>query len=85
MKTALRSQTVTLRLPTELYRQTSELARQRNQSVNALLQESIQRMLKENSNKVLSDAFDLLAAHHDECDVEYALPAQSEVVLRDEP
>lgn len=85
MKTVLHSQTVTLRLPHNLYRQTSELARQRKQSINALLQESIQRMLKENEEQTLSDAFDLLAAHPDECNVDYALPAQAEVVLRDEP
>jgi hypothetical protein len=41
--------------------------------------------LKENEEKILSDAFDLLAAHPDECNVDYALPAQAEVVLRDEP
>ena len=34
--------------------------------------------------KELSEGFDLLAQHPDECDVEYAFAAQAEVVLNSE-
>jgi len=84
LKKAALFQTVTLRLPADLCHQATELARQRNQSISALLNEDIQRLLKENSDRALSDAFDLLSEFSDECNVDYAFSVQAEAVLRDE-
>ena len=76
--------TVSLRLSSDMYRRTTELARRRNKSVNALLQEGVCRLLQDEEDRTLSDAFDLLARHPADTDVEYAIHAQSEVILGDE-
>jgi hypothetical protein len=78
------TRTVTLRLPYDLYTKTMKLALRKNQSLNALLQEGAQRLLKEEEERQLSAGFDLLSEHPDECDVEFAIYAQAEVILRDE-
>lgn len=84
MTSVASTRTITVRLPRELYQQTTELAHRRNQSVNAVVQEGVQKLLREEEIRAVSDGFDLLAQHPDECDVEFALAAQAEVVLRDE-
>lgn len=84
MSTIANTRTVTLRLPKDLYDKTAQLALQQNKSLNALLQEGVQRLLKEHAERELSAGFDLLAEHPDECNVEYAMYAQAEVMLHDE-
>jgi hypothetical protein len=84
MSTSTSTRTVTLRLPQDLYEKTAELALRKNKSLNAVLQEGARRLLKEEEEKELSAGFDLLAQHPDECDVEYAIYAQAEVILGDE-
>ena len=79
------SQTVTLRVPIDLYEKTVRLANERNQSLNAIFQEGAQKLLQDEDTRALSDGFDLLASFPEECDVEYAIFAQSEVALRNEP
>ena len=83
MSTTANTRTVTLRLPNDLYEKATRLARQNNKSLNALLQEGTQRLLKEEEERELSAGFDLLAEHPDECDVDYAIYAQAEVMLND--
>jgi predicted DNA-binding protein len=78
------SQTVTLRLPRELYDRTTELAKKRKKSLNALLQDGVRKLIEEDENRALSDGFDLLAQHPEECDVDYAIHAQSEIALQNE-
>ncbi len=81
MLSTAKSHTLTLRLPQELYERASNLARQRQQSVNALLQEGVQRLLQEEEKRALSDGVDLLACYPVECNVDDALSPQAEVVL----
>jgi hypothetical protein len=84
MPTNSSTRTVTLRLPNDLYDKTAQLALQKHMSLNALLQEGAQRLLQQEEERELSAGFDLLAEHPDECDVEYAIYAQAEVMLHDE-
>lgn len=72
--------TLTIRLAPPLYRTVRDLARRRRKSVNGLVEEALLREIKTEAERRLYDAFGLLGEDADS-DVEYALPAQREVVL----
>jgi len=72
---------LTVRLDPNLYEAATRLSKKRRLSLNALLQESLQRLLKEAEDRELYEAAELLGQSPDECDVEYAFAAQSEVAL----
>ncbi len=76
--------TFTVRLPENLYRSAKVLAGRRRQSMNHFIRESLERALREEQERGLEQAFALLARSPDECDVEFAFEAQSEVVRRDD-
>ena len=84
MASVMKTRTVTLRLPQDLYQRTADMAQRRKKSLNALLQEGVHQLLKEEERRALSEGFDLLSQYPEECDVEYAIPAQAEVTLHDE-
>ncbi len=75
---------VSLRLPATLHGAARSLARSRGVSVNALITESLEKVLREEEEKAFFDSYTLLGQDADANDVEYALPAQGEVMLRDE-
>lgn len=81
MSTAAR--TLTVRLPRDLYESSAALARQRGRSLNALVQEGLAALLKDAEYARLYRAFGELG-EDSESDVEYAFPAQAEVVVRDD-
>jgi|GEM_PF-1389979 len=76
------AKTLTVRLDPKLYEAATRLSKKRRLSLNALLQESLQRLLKEAEDRELFEAAELLGQFPEECDVEYAFAAQSEVALR---
>jgi hypothetical protein len=76
---------LTVRLPQDLYESATELAKKRCLSLNALIQQSLAAVVKEEEDRELYEAFELLGQYPEECDVEYAFAAQAEVVLRDDP
>ncbi len=76
---------LTVRLEPDLYRAASDLARKRKQSLNALVQDSLARALRQQEDQELYEAFERLGENPAACDVEYAFGAQSEVVLRERP
>ena len=73
--------TLTVRLDPDLYEAAARLSKKRRLSLNALLQESLQRLLKEAEDRELYEAAELLGEFPDDCDVDYAFAAQSEVAL----
>jgi hypothetical protein len=74
----------TVRLAPELYDASAELARKRCVSLNSLIQECLSTAIRVEEEHEMYDAAELLGQDPDECDVEYAFAAQSEVALRDE-
>lgn len=75
---------ISVRLPTGLHRASRALAERSGKSLNALVRDALAGLLQADEEKRFFDSFTLLGQDAEECDVEYALPAQREVMLRDE-
>jgi len=73
---------MTVRLPLDLYRAGARIARRRRISMSRLLQESLRQTLKGEEALNLYSAFGQLAELGEESEVEFALPAQAEVLER---
>jgi len=71
---------MTVRLPLDLYRAGARVARRRRISMSRLLQESLRQALKDEERRRLYDAFGQLGEPEEEADVEFALPAQAQVL-----
>ena len=70
----------TVRLPSGLYRASAQTAKRRRVSLNALVQEGLAALLKKEEYARLYEAFGQVGDEIAECDVEYAAPAQWEVI-----
>ena len=81
---ATTTKALTVRLPAELYQQGGEIAKRRGLSLNALLQEGLRTVLKQDEDQRLYEAFGELGEDAKEADVEFAAEAQWEVVSRGE-
>ncbi|HZP82722.1 MAG TPA: toxin-antitoxin system HicB family antitoxin [Chthonomonadaceae bacterium] len=79
------ARSLTVRLRPELYAAATDLAKKRCISLNTLVQESLAAVIREEEDREMYEAAELLGQFPEECDVEYAFAAQSEVVLREEP
>ena len=75
---------MTLRLPPDLYQTGQEIAQQRHISLNALVQEGLQAVIRMEQQRRLYDDFSLLGEDVEGCNVEYAFAAQREVIMGDE-
>ncbi len=71
---------MTIRLPIDLYNSSSEVARRREMSLNALIQEGLNVLLKKEEYARLYDAFGQLGKDAQESNVEFASHAQWEVI-----
>ncbi len=78
-KTAL-----TLRLPSDLYKEAKNIAKKKGKTFSGFLRELLEERLKEEKNKILFEAFSRVADDKEEIDVEYALEAQREVVIKND-
>jgi hypothetical protein len=85
MRATKEAKSLTVRLPSDLYESATSLAKKRCISLNTLIQQSLAAVVKEEEDRELYEAFELLGQYPEECDIEYAFAAQSEVVLRDKP
>jgi hypothetical protein len=74
---------LTIRLPHDLYETARAVARRREMSLNALVRNALEVMAKDEEKARLYEAFGLLGADIKESEVEFALPAQREVVTRE--
>jgi len=72
---------VSIRLPRGLYQRSREIAAKRGTSMNALVQEGLQMIVRNEQEKALYDSFTLLGKDAQEASVDFAFEAQSEVVL----
>ncbi len=75
---------VSVRLPGPLYQASRDLARRRGISLNALLREGLAAALQADEEQRFYDSFTVLGGDAEGCEVEYALPAQQEVMLREQ-
>src|SRR5436190_23971924 len=85
MATSAAPKSLTVRLTPELYTAASQLARKRSVSLNTLMQESLAAIVRAAEEQARYDAYTLLAQDVEGCDTEYAIHAQAEVMLHDEP
>lgn len=76
--------TTSVRIPERMYRQSRRIAAKRKLSFNALVGEALSKIIDEERDREMYEAATLLGADLEECSVEYARHAQSEVMLRDE-
>jgi predicted transcriptional regulator len=76
------TKTLTIRLPIELYRASSEIARRRCISLNRLVQQGLTAVSQEEEDARLYEAFGQLGEDVEEADVEYAAHARWEVIRR---
>ena len=79
-----KTKALTIRLPLELHQACQKIAKQRQVSINALIQEGLNTIMKSEEYTRLYEAFGELGADTKESDVEFATHAQWEVVRRDE-
>ncbi len=76
------TKTLTVRLPLDIYQTSAEIAKRRKVSLNALVQEGLTAVMKEEEYARLYEAFGQLGEDAEEADVEFAAHAQWEVVSR---
>jgi len=70
---------LTVRIPKSLHKKVKEIGKLENKSLNEIIRELLKDWSKKGEEKMLYDAFSKVY----EDDVEYALHAQSEVVLNE--
>ena len=73
---------ITLRIEQSLFDKTKNIASKENYSFNSFVQNLIVEKLKEREKKELFDEFSLVG-EDENCDVEYAINAQKEVILNE--
>jgi len=73
---------LTVRLPRDLYEASAEVANRRQMSLNALVREGLAVVLKQEQYALLYDAFGRLGQDAAESDVDFAAPAQWEIIRR---
>ncbi len=74
---------VTVRLRPDIFERSHDLAQARRISLNAFVQESLERAIAEAEEKALYDAFTEAGRDAEESSVEYAREAQWEVIRHD--
>ena len=77
-------QSVTLRVPKEIYSAAAGVAKKRGISVNRLVRESLESTLKEEAKQKLYEEFGIVGSDSVESDVSFAFAAQREVVMADD-
>lgn len=75
---------LTVRMPRAMYDAAAGIAKKREISLNALVQDSLAAAIEADDYQTRYDAYTLLGQDLEECNVEYAIHAQAEVMLSDE-
>ena len=84
MPVSIPAKPLTIRLQPELYSAAERLAQRRAISINGLVQQSLAAAIRADEERERYDAYTLLGSDPEECDVEYAIHAQAEVMLNDD-
>ncbi len=72
---------VPLRISTAMYEDIERHAALQGQSISTFIIKSLESAVADAAVRELVEGFNLVAQYPDECDVEYAIAAQSEVML----
>ena len=72
---------LSLRVPSDMFQESSRIAQQWEISFNALVQEALQRVIDEERKREMYEAATLLGMDSELTDVDYARHAQAEVML----
>ena len=80
MKACMTAKTITLRLSPNDYSSATTLANRKKLSINKLFIEGMKTLARQEQEKRLFDDFTLIGDQVEAVDVEFGLPAQSEVV-----
>ena len=83
MATQADTRALTVRLQPELYEAATQVARKHGRSLNALIQQSLEEAVRVEEGRELYEAATILGSDAEAADVDYAFPAQAEVILRD--
>ena len=78
------TKSLTVRLKPDLYREATRVAERQGRSLNTLVQQGLEAILRIEEEREMERAAEILSLDTDETDVLYAFAAQAEVVLRDE-
>ena len=78
------SRALSIRLPVDLYQEIRQIAEKRQVSFNALVQESLTNLVRDEKARRLYEAFGEVGGDYETSDVEYALHAQEEALGDDE-
>ncbi len=78
------TKSLTVRLKPDLYREATRVAERQGRSLNTLVQQGLEAILRIEEEREMERAAEILSLDADETDVLYAFAAQAEVVLRDE-
>ena len=80
MKPQSAIKTLTVRFPLTLHEAAAVAAGRSQKSLNAWIQEVIERHLRDEQERRLFDSFSRLGENAEECDVEFAWEAQREAI-----
>ena len=73
---------MTLRMDPELHRRAKAVARRRGATLTGLVQSVVEEAVREEEQRELFEAFSLVSEEVEETAVEFAVPAENEVVSR---
>lgn len=82
MKTGVARRSFTVRVPGPLYEKSAALAEREGLSLNEFVRQAMEKVIRRAEEERLFEAFGDLGEDAAEADVEFALAAQSEVVLQ---
>ena len=71
---------ITVRLPIRLYEAAADVATRRRKSINTVVQEGLETIIRDEEFARLYEAFGEVGEDAEGCDVEFALDAQREVI-----
>jgi predicted DNA-binding protein len=75
--------TISVRIPSDLHARSTTVAKISGKSLNALIVEALERIVSEEEERRLFDAFTELGQDREMSDVEFLFTAQAEVALYD--
>ena len=84
MATLTETKSLTVRLQPDLYEAATQVARKHGRSLNALVQQGLEEIIRAEENREMYEAATLIGMDGAECDMAYAFAAQAEVILHDE-
>ena len=84
MPASLEAKSLSIRLKPALYDAATRCAKLKGSSLNSLVQQGLENIIRAQEEQEMHDAAKLLSMDPEGCDVQYAFAAQAEAALRNE-